>query len=638
LCVRCDFEGSFQTQCHATSRLCARMSRLSCSTNDSHSTFFFSLQDVLCGRGGMSNHHPGNEWYRRLVRSNRPLYRACPKHTKLLVSKAIVQAVEQQGGRFLEKDRKQKYWFPVQYKKAVDKTSQGLRERDREEELIQHEGKVPDGFNGIGQAKLTDLADVAISHAIRTTGLLRSATDISKQSLPTTQITPAQSFMESQHLVGVEGSQPLNPAIPAHQSSMFRLMHQTDQLPGNSNWRNPGMSGPGGFPQGGFHQGVCPTQMNPHMTLPHQRPTIPMSLAMLKQPPPQHQPQPFGHPQANFPPNATSGMPFVSGVQNNVSSSLMYPNLNPGVSAYVMAPLGNEMAHQAPALNRLTSQVSDWLQNFYPLQQSNPQQQQVHPRQPTEAERLYISNKSYERAMVRQAQQQRNIVNMEQHKLQQLQNMQQAQATKIGQGQTHQLQHIVQQHQQQDQSKRRAHTTLVDQRFGKPLAGNGSHSQSVKGGKKGKNGEVVEINITTFPPPEPSKPIQITIPAMPVPRKNKRKSASSLPSLPFRTAPARQKSLSCNNGDSSLVPPTSEIEHSVSNTLLQLASAPSNLVAGCSAFMSESTEVSNDIPSEGEESASVVVGGKVSKDSLLDDHEETPDETRLRTIRPVNWP
>jgi hypothetical protein len=59
--------------------------------------------DVLCGRGGTSNHHPGNEWYRRLIRSNRALYRSCPKHTKLLVSKAIVQAVYPTSGPWIKR-------------------------------------------------------------------------------------------------------------------------------------------------------------------------------------------------------------------------------------------------------------------------------------------------------------------------------------------------------------------------------------------------------------------------------------------------------------------------------------------------------------------------------------------------------
>mmetsp|Transcript_20843 Transcript_20843/g.23296 ORF Transcript_20843/g.23296 Transcript_20843/m.23296 type:complete len:128 (-) Transcript_20843:569-952(-) len=68
------------------------------------------IHDVLCGRGALTNEHPGNEWFRRLVRSNRQLYRSCPKHTKLLVAKAIVQAVQRNQqrnplGRFLEKTK-----------------------------------------------------------------------------------------------------------------------------------------------------------------------------------------------------------------------------------------------------------------------------------------------------------------------------------------------------------------------------------------------------------------------------------------------------------------------------------------------------------------------------------------------------
>lgn len=78
--------------------------------------------------------HVGNVWFRRLVVSNRPLYHSCPKHTKLLVAKAIVQAVQQQDppGRFLEKaDVGMKLWREVDQKRCVHKTSQALRERER---------------------------------------------------------------------------------------------------------------------------------------------------------------------------------------------------------------------------------------------------------------------------------------------------------------------------------------------------------------------------------------------------------------------------------------------------------------------------------------------------------------------------
>mmetsp|Transcript_20844 Transcript_20844/g.23299 ORF Transcript_20844/g.23299 Transcript_20844/m.23299 type:complete len:182 (-) Transcript_20844:334-879(-) len=96
------------------------------------------IHDVLCGRGALTNEHPGNEWFRRLVRSNRQLYRSCPKHTKLLVAKAIVQAVQRNQrnppGRFLEKTKTEdgslsNMWTPINYKNAVEKASQALREK-----------------------------------------------------------------------------------------------------------------------------------------------------------------------------------------------------------------------------------------------------------------------------------------------------------------------------------------------------------------------------------------------------------------------------------------------------------------------------------------------------------------------------
>lgn len=90
-------------------------------------------RDVLCGRGGLTNTHPGNAWYRNLVRANRPFYRSSPKHGKILVAKAIVDHVFAQDPpcRFLEKSSDDARWYPVNWKRSVDKTSQALRERER---------------------------------------------------------------------------------------------------------------------------------------------------------------------------------------------------------------------------------------------------------------------------------------------------------------------------------------------------------------------------------------------------------------------------------------------------------------------------------------------------------------------------
>mmetsp|Transcript_13996 Transcript_13996/g.19663 ORF Transcript_13996/g.19663 Transcript_13996/m.19663 type:complete len:640 (+) Transcript_13996:143-2062(+) len=83
--------------------------------------------DVLCGRGGAALRHPGNQTYRRLVQLNKALYITCLKAEKLKISKSIVAAIREQNGRFLEKDKKG-LWYDIGDKKAMEKTSQALRE------------------------------------------------------------------------------------------------------------------------------------------------------------------------------------------------------------------------------------------------------------------------------------------------------------------------------------------------------------------------------------------------------------------------------------------------------------------------------------------------------------------------------
>ena len=82
--------------------------------------------DVLCGRGGASLRHPGNLNYRRLINTNKARYVACRKVEKLKISRAIVGEVKDHGGRFLERHWDE--WHEIGDKKAVEKTSQALRE------------------------------------------------------------------------------------------------------------------------------------------------------------------------------------------------------------------------------------------------------------------------------------------------------------------------------------------------------------------------------------------------------------------------------------------------------------------------------------------------------------------------------
>lgn len=85
--------------------------------------------DVLCGRGGLINKHPGNVVYRKVVDYNKPFYQSVHKKHRILVSQSIVQSILKFGGRFLTHGAKGKDWYEIGYKRAVQKTSQALRER-----------------------------------------------------------------------------------------------------------------------------------------------------------------------------------------------------------------------------------------------------------------------------------------------------------------------------------------------------------------------------------------------------------------------------------------------------------------------------------------------------------------------------
>ena len=86
--------------------------------------------DVLNGRGGASNNHPGNEAFRELVNKVKVDYLQCPKREKPLLAMRIVQAVRAQcpPGRFLQHDKLTDTWKDVGDTKAREKTSQALRE------------------------------------------------------------------------------------------------------------------------------------------------------------------------------------------------------------------------------------------------------------------------------------------------------------------------------------------------------------------------------------------------------------------------------------------------------------------------------------------------------------------------------
>lgn len=84
--------------------------------------------DVLFGRGGMTNAHPGNITFRALVEENRLCYGLAKKYEKSQIAISIVQRMRKNHGRFLKKDEKTDRWYEVGDENARDKTSQTLRE------------------------------------------------------------------------------------------------------------------------------------------------------------------------------------------------------------------------------------------------------------------------------------------------------------------------------------------------------------------------------------------------------------------------------------------------------------------------------------------------------------------------------
>lgn len=86
--------------------------------------------DVLCGRGGGTNNHVGNERFRDLVAAQKLEYMRSSKREKPMVSRNIVRAVRNQNppGRFLTKEEDDGLWYDIGDQKAREKTSQALRE------------------------------------------------------------------------------------------------------------------------------------------------------------------------------------------------------------------------------------------------------------------------------------------------------------------------------------------------------------------------------------------------------------------------------------------------------------------------------------------------------------------------------
>ena len=133
-------------------------------------SFQISQNDVLCGRGGLTNHHPGNVFFRRLVRIKQEAYLKASKREKAGVAREIVDLIRSlsPSGRFLKKDPQNPgVWIEIGDRKAREKTSQALREGAPElrEELVSEKKQLKEELTET-QAPLDHSGDRAMLDSI----------------------------------------------------------------------------------------------------------------------------------------------------------------------------------------------------------------------------------------------------------------------------------------------------------------------------------------------------------------------------------------------------------------------------------------------------------------------------------------
>uniref|UniRef100_A0A7S1ZNQ2 DUF6824 domain-containing protein n=1 Tax=Ditylum brightwellii TaxID=49249 RepID=A0A7S1ZNQ2_9STRA len=87
-------------------------------------------KDVLFGRGGKGNHHPGNKEYRAFVKDLKEQYTRSSKAEKTALSKSIIDYIKSSGGRFLMQDENDG-WYEATNQAARKKVSQAFREAER---------------------------------------------------------------------------------------------------------------------------------------------------------------------------------------------------------------------------------------------------------------------------------------------------------------------------------------------------------------------------------------------------------------------------------------------------------------------------------------------------------------------------
>jgi len=90
--------------------------------------------DVMIGRGGGTNHNPGNIRFRQLICTRKDEYKVAKRSQKPIIAQEIVSAWRAQvpPGRFLEQDERTMLWYDVGNEQAKVKAAQKLRDSNKD--------------------------------------------------------------------------------------------------------------------------------------------------------------------------------------------------------------------------------------------------------------------------------------------------------------------------------------------------------------------------------------------------------------------------------------------------------------------------------------------------------------------------
>lgn len=113
----------------------------------------YGENDVLSGRGGGTNVHPGNRNFRDLINLHRRAYLKARKNDKPAISRAIVRAIRESNGKFLKKDERSGLWFEIGDDAAREKTSQALRQRAPEMRKLLLDAELEEARMAAGQTQ-----------------------------------------------------------------------------------------------------------------------------------------------------------------------------------------------------------------------------------------------------------------------------------------------------------------------------------------------------------------------------------------------------------------------------------------------------------------------------------------------------